>query len=481
MIDGVLMQKAFSTQISQDPAVHANNILGFANKTIPITGRITNRGLMDAGLLSRYFNDDLKIWQQSGGLLPPQFTGCDGLCFLDVPAAGFEFDCEAPIAVDIDYGVTAMNASNVLSGPARSNLTQAQTDELAKQSSPAIFNLAFEVINSNLDDIRSGSVSADKHQGSSYIAMDLLYTQAKDRGDTCPGNMTKQTCRLWPAVISYPVQLDSHNTDNSMNGIKLGVSRAAYFGESGVTSGAFNRTLKQQNGYEILRYTNVQEEPAAVGSPLDTRLGGIQLGLQMYLGGSASVSHGGAFGWRIAQQYNAPQYLTNAPESSSCAYQYLNPLVPGDLSSVPSVVENINQIMFVLATDMSAGDPANDLNTGSSYYNATVYKDSVHYVTGRAYMWGAFASTVVCILLVLPVYWGFWQLGRKVTLGPFETAAAFRSPLVNSHGTMDEILAEHGQNQLQYGHIVRGDAAGRLGFAEPEFMARAQPRLGSEK
>ncbi|KAK5069824.1 hypothetical protein LTR64_007993 [Lithohypha guttulata] len=43
--------------------------------------------------------------------------------------------------------------------------------------------------------------------------------------------------------------------------------------------------------------------------------------------------------------------------------------------------------------------------------------------------WGAsVAITVTIVLMVVPLFYGFWQLDRRTTLSPFETAAAFRAP-----------------------------------------------------
>ncbi|EME84606.1 uncharacterized protein MYCFIDRAFT_210925 [Pseudocercospora fijiensis CIRAD86] len=107
-------------------------------------------------------------------------------------------------------------------------------------------------------------------------------------------------------------------------------------------------------------------------------------------------------------------------------------------------------------------------------YSAVEYKDTIHYRTNWAYGIGAIASTFFCVLCVLPVYWGWWQLGRKVTLGPFEIAHAFRSPMTAqaANGGIEEVLKQVGQREVQYGHIVAGDARGVVGVAEPEFVER---------
>ena len=96
-------------------------------------------------------------------------------------------------------------------------------------------------------------------------------------------------------------------------------------------------------------------------------------------------------------------------------------------------------------------------------------------------MIGAVISSFICVLCVLPAYWGFWQLGRKCNLSPFEIAAAFRSPMVDAGGDIDAIIKETGHKEVQFGHIVTGDAAGRLAVAEPEYVERAHPKIGSAK
>ena len=92
-------------------------------------------------------------------------------------------------------------------------------------------------------------------------------------------------------------------------------------------------------------------------------------------------------------------------------------------------------------------------------------------------MAGALVSTFVCVLFVLPMYWEFWQLGRKLALSPLEIAAAFRSPLVDAGKDIDGILQEAGKKQVQFGHIVSGEAAGRLGVAEHAQVERVQPGI----
>lgn len=81
-------------------------------------------------------------------------------------------------------------------------------------------------------------------------------------------------------------------------------------------------------------------------------------------------------------------------------------------------------------------------------------------------MRAALATMVFCIASVLPSYWGFWQLGRKVTLGPIEIASALGAPVLQQPhtqaGGVDILLKEVGGRAVRYGEV---DESGRLGLA----------------
>jgi len=270
----------------------------------------------------------------------------------------------------------------------------------------------------------------------SYLTMDVLFTSAtnaeNDGGSTdigCPGTVTKQSCQLRPAVIEYPVMIQ--NTSNSllntsstmsaqlMNGAMTFDTEQDYNDEEG--SGkfdSFDRDNKQMDGFKVLGYNNIS--PLSGGSMAGygtvPALGGILQAFNMYLGGNAYMTFDGIYGFQLNQTGNAQQYLTNAPSGFQCGFQYSNPVAPGDDWILNSVMKSINQIMFTLATDVNYNAELmdDDSTPQGKNYNATVYRDSVHYVTHQSYMWGAFASMLACVLLVVPCYWGYWQLGRKV-------------------------------------------------------------------
>lgn len=421
--------------------------------------------------------------------MPNSYTGCEGLCYLHVPGAGFEFDCSDPVEVSIDYGNQTMAAGGIAYGENCSsslNLTAAENftcTAAGMATTVDLFGVNFDVHYDNL--------APDDY---SYINMSMMYTNATDKvadGAVCPGKQYSQWCKLRPAVINYPVKIEAYNDTHSITSMSLAVDPNK---ENNATFRYFNQTLKQQNGFSILRYSDVHESHISIADDSKTRLGGVKQGLDIYLAGNASMSFRSIF--YLDQSGNAPTYLfndlgTQTGESDSgnkCGFQFVNPMQPQTFEGspaadpthqydVPSIVGKINQMMFALALDISNEDDDKDVAAGTLQRPALVYKDEIHYKIAKRYMWGAFASILFCILCVLPVYWGYWQLGRAVSLGPFEIAAAFRAPNLYhpSNKPIDSLIKEVGDRQVKFGAIRTGQSAGKIGVAEPEVVTRIHP------
>lgn len=518
IIDSSLMQKAFSTYVGTDRPMNVTNVVGYFNETMPITSTPAFGRSFEVGM-SKALNLELQAWSQQGSVYDSLFRGCEGTCYLSVPAAGFEIDCSAPVITEIDNGrstVSAVSLNQDISGLKDGSISEGTKalsgdltfisgkngsgeDTFLTANDTAAIARAQAYVDANYTAPMFGiHFTREFHapdniglDGSdyAYIAMDIFSTSAQDidplSGSTavCPGLATMQSCKLRPAVVSYPLQITNYTGAHSLNGVRLGTPQRQGDNSSHVIlrEEPYDINLKQQGGFKVLRHEDIK------GSYEDSlaRLGGLQLAFETYLGGNASIYFGGAVNYIPNIMGGVYKYLLNAEDvKSNCGYRWMNPIESGDQreSLTQSVVSSINEIMLLT----NIGIPA-IWNTSSaplaaaSSFNATMYRDTVHYSTNKWYMIGAVISNFICVLCVLPSYWGFWQLGRKVALSPFEIAAAFRSPMVNTGGTIDDILRENGSQPVQFGRIVTGDAAGQLGVAEPEFVERAHPAIGSAK
>ena len=164
IIDGTLMQKATTTEIRTDLPVNVTDIHGFANKTFPITGRTSDPRFSTAGLMNLWTNDDFKIWSQSGGIFQNLWQGCDGRCFLQIPAAGFAFDCSDPTTKSIEYANYTTTAA-VLNSYHNGSFHKSGLD-----FTPPLFEISF-------DAVYASSYYGGK-ENSSYLTMHLVYSEA---------------------------------------------------------------------------------------------------------------------------------------------------------------------------------------------------------------------------------------------------------------------------------------------------------------
>jgi hypothetical protein len=81
-------------------------------------------------------------------------------------------------------------------------------------------------------------------------------------------------------------------------------------------------------------------------------------------------------------------------------------------------------------------------------YTETVYQTQVGWVAG------AFLLIILACLSIIPTYWGWWNLGRPVTMSPLEIAKAFDAPLLrptDPNGTAADHIRVVGDMRLRYG------------------------------
>ncbi len=133
----------------------------------------------------------------------------------------------------------------------------------------------------------------------------------------------------------------------------------------------------------------------------------------------------------------------------------------------------VHQLRLTLDSNPGAVVPKPDFN--SSSVNASIFADwaqavpfvGVELKTVYSTNWAiataaAFVGGVLAVLAVLPLYAGWWELGRDVSLNPLETALAFGAPLlagVNSNADRERVVQHVGYQRVQYGVVVVGEEA----------------------
>ena len=352
---------------------------------------------------------------------------------------------------------------------------------------PTLFNITFEGI--------YGATGVDGDY--SRIVMNITFTNATaldGNSSSCPGIVTRHSCILRPAVISYPITIyDTRYTDMETYeaNIFLGYNTTSYGGDVWYTADdgnsqytddmdhdpLYDKSSQQLQGYKVLTYQNVLEDHVIFGAQPQTVIGGFVNAFNHFLAGSSSLRYSPSQGYYLDQSGSAVAaydsvYNSNF-SSGGCGFQYKDPL--------DYTLRRINLLMFAMATDPWWTSYTNNDRSAETTFNATQYSQSIHYKTNHGFMYGALASILFCVLCVLPSYWGYWQLGRDVTLGPFEIANAFRAPILDhptvANAGVKELIREVGQKEVKYGAMVQTDASGRLAIAEPEAVRRVHPSI----
>jgi hypothetical protein len=89
------------------------------------------------------------------------------------------------------------------------------------------------------------------------------------------------------------------------------------------------------------------------------------------------------------------------------------------------------------------------------WHQCSVYRADLRFV------YGALAANLPGVLGVLLLTWGWWQLGRAMSLNPLEVAQAFRAPLLAgaalSNSTRAEIARVSGAMYVCYGVVAARD------------------------
>jgi hypothetical protein len=503
IIDGILLQKAANTTYGADNP-HNITVEMYVNDTMPFTASVTHRPGADGsanysflGSQLSWFDDKVGEWAKEKGNFYVGSSDCDGTCLFSVRGTGFGVDCQTE-ELTIDYGKEVSQAASEPTAP------------INDTSGPISFP------GRSLFEVTFNSLYGATGQIGDYSRIEMNVTFAnttQDENDpkSCPGTLTRHRCILRPATVQYPVTIrviESSKDGGFDSNMYLGYNTTSFGGQTYymdsrisadgtnypyIYSNDVDRSYAIQNGfangtisaydpevhqlidYKMIEYKDVLELDPLVTKRLSNVIGGITSALIDKLQGFGLLDFSedqfvlNPSGLATDQLFKAV-YNTTTP---GCGYQYRDPL--------DHLIRRINMLMFSLSIDSSIDDRDMNNNTVGASIRAQEYSVSLHYKTDRGFMFGALASILVCVLCVLPSYWGYWQLGRDVTLGPFEIANAFRAPVLDhpsvANAGVKVLIREVGQREVKYGEMVQNDASGRLAIAEPEAVRRVHPRI----
>ena len=164
----------------------------------------------------------------------------------------------------------------------------------------------------------------------------------------------------------------------------------------------------------------------------------------------------------------------------------------------PGIIFDFNRLMLRSAAKASvawphiqhlidAGVPINQTVAARQTVQTNIFKSDLRWYAGAA------VFELVTVLLILPLFFGWWKLGCHMTLSPFALALAFDAPIlrgVNSAAGARGVVRERGGMRLKFGEVVpnthgvmiddpvNAATTGRLGIAGSENVVR--PRRGTQ-
>lgn len=86
------------------------------------------------------------------------------------------------------------------------------------------------------------------------------------------------------------------------------------------------------------------------------------------------------------------------------------------------IVNTIRQLVWTSVTNDALASAMNSGNPQRTTFEGSQSNPENHYKIIWIYWIGSLIITLSIVLAVIPIFWGFWLLGRKTTMSPFETA-----------------------------------------------------------
>ncbi|KAF2269829.1 hypothetical protein CC78DRAFT_240507 [Lojkania enalia] len=312
----------------------------------------------------------------------------------------------------------------------------------------------------------------------------LFLTSTYKNGASCKGDIQVHTCSLTPVTTDYSIVISngtidllsvgsngtSNNDSTSQNSILLMDKYWPLAFETLFPPVSVN--VSPTDDYSKLRYNKCvipSDRPnEVVGGDLKT-----------------SCSSGTDLQASLLTEDLSVLYATpgKAPEGADvyCGLTWRDPM--------QDMVKKMQSLAFRVAVDMAQVDesvftPTDNGKTvkemrenwQQSVTLSTTRRQPV-YQTSKALVAVGILLSVAGIVGILPLYMGFWELGRKVSLNPLEVARAFGAPLlggVDGNSTPETIVVERGGMAVRYGALERYGQEKKLRVEE---SARATVRV----
>jgi hypothetical protein len=487
LVDNILLQRSTNTV----PGIYFQK---GTNVRLPIVTELpqdyagTFTADASSGALSSAFSDNVYRYSTDNDVIKfnntftDWDTHCRGTCVGYTQGYGFSIDCsEYNIVTKVVNHTTASQAT--WESMVASNFTSGNFVD-----SMALLGFSAHGLPANEENLFNSSTGTAFPYDLLYFSVDYSEAIADNApagqpGESCSMTQYSTTCYLRPSVLNYTIQI-TNITDNphANNGIQL--IRNPHYEYSTATTGVGD-VIENGQIWGIQVLSPVPDN----GSSQMSNVNSIATAVDSLFSGSSNLEFTNSTGYVYTGTGPLASWwvgsFNSRENTASCALDTPNPTT--------FVLSQLNKLML-RASISAAIDRYVKGEDGSISYNVPkaadvaifptdVSIDTVIYVSTYGYMGGAIAILVLCAACILPSYWGFWELGRKVALGPVEIATAFQAPALDhpvalAGGQVDDVLKEVGDRRLRYGRIQE---TGRLGIAEPEVVEKIIPSRGGDQ
>jgi hypothetical protein len=158
----------------------------------------------------------------------------------------------------------------------------------------------------------------------------------------------------------------------------------------------------------------------------------------------------------------AARYEASTDEDPLCGTTWTDPM--------PDMIQTMQNLAFrttvamttapdsLFAPELTGAALADLRSNWTQRVPITGYRTLPVYQTSPLLVALGVALSLIGVVAVIPLYYGFWEMGRKVSMNPLEIARAFGAPVMedlDGNTTSDMISVERGGMAIKYGALDR--------------------------
>jgi Protein of unknown function (DUF3176) len=462
-IDGVLLQRA--STINQIPTKWTDvELRGTVAPEIPYgySGFSTQLEADANGVVHQfepqgYSKEFIRIIQQYVTRTPinTTFSGCQGNCYnAQIRAAGLSYKCTNHTMTWEDY------TSN------------------EDQNEFKVFDIEFQ----NIYRFKNDTSFTYQDRGTIDMQMKVTYLPEEYSGE----GSTQMTHSSWSDILYPPMIIKTCNISSATVIYPINFrNNIASFNDSTYPSNSQLPVVSIQDAGDTLntiKAFNIDDSSSAWMT-----LGGLTIAARFMYSGSARFTRGED---KLSKNTLMPTIFQSGGRMED--YRWKDPTT--------SIFDFLNEIMFRIAVDapnldlnfrvnkatnvtVSKQDKDSDKHSTLETYllplapatpkfmplNSTIQSSTTQALNGIVfksryeYLAAAVSIMLLTIAIVIPIFNGFWEIGRDVSLNPIEVAKAFDAPLLKeagSNSTIGQLRQQVGDFKVRYGEVINLEQSG---------------------